>query len=257
MIPSSAMIQKSLARRYEAGAYTPRSAAAALSVVTAQDGSRWAINPLTGNDWQRLHVMVSTSPGNNLWGISGIYYDAGPSYALETEIYNVPQNKKLQGSDMNTGLYPGDEILIPGLMPPADILGAGAGEGTPDTPGSTSPIPTTLPTSWPTTAPEGWPAGVPWPGATAEAPPADPTQYLPPPPTGMPDLGAALPGVTVPDGTIPVSVQAPQASSTTLTTTTGDQKFWTTPKIAVAAGVGVVAVGTILYLVMRKPRRRR
>lgn len=243
-----ATLERRLRNRYEAGAYVPRSAAAGLPVSVASDGSRWVSNPSMGGEWQRIHVMVSSSPGNNLWGISGIYY-GGASYAGMMKIYNVPQNKKIQGSDPNKGLYPGDEILIPGLAAPAGVGGSPAPAGVPELPGLGGLGGLALPSS----APPGWPEGVPWPGSTspssppAEQPAASLPLPLPTPPTL--DTPPALPGVP---GLIP-------ASTTPASTTPAkpEEKFWTTGKIAAAAGGGVVVLGTILYLALRKPSRRR
>jgi len=80
--------------------------------TTTVAGVTWAYNvPMV--EWQRVYP-VSTLP-NGLSGLAQQFYGDPTKWP---DIYNVPQNKAIQGPNPNTGLIPGDTILIPGLAQP-------------------------------------------------------------------------------------------------------------------------------------------
>jgi hypothetical protein len=105
------------------------------------------------------------------------------------------------------------------------------------------------------------------PGLTqpASAPMTAPTVDLPAPDVTPPGVGMPSTTTPVPTGTVVVTptsdpnlvvVKAPVAHPTAAPT------FWTKGRIALAGGIGVVGVGTLIYLVTRpkrrsNPRRRR
>lgn len=110
----------------EAGQSTIRNASTGLAFQTI-DGQQWAVNPLMGGEMQLIYTIEAGGPvsSGGLYGLAEELYGDGN---LWRRIYDVPQNKAMQGSDPNTGLYVNDVILIPGLEPAQD-------------PGGTQPTP--------------------------------------------------------------------------------------------------------------------
>lgn len=92
----------------------PEDASAGFRRITDAQGLPWAWNPVA-NEWQRIHTIRS---GDTLWNLSGTYYGTKSLPGVRA-IFNVPQNKAIQGASPDTGLIPGDRILIPGLRQPA------------------------------------------------------------------------------------------------------------------------------------------
>jgi hypothetical protein len=213
----------------------PEDASANMPRWQDSNGKPWAFNASMG-EWQRVHTIAS---GDSLWKLSGLYYGTSSLGGVHA-IYAVPQNKTIQGPSPDSGLIPGDVILIPGLPQPttppstSDAMPIGS---FPDAP-PTSSIPTVppggnLPVPVPTSAPAGWPSD---------------EQY---PPIHEPSGGAiVLPTVTV-EGDVPAM---PVGS----TTTTGQHsdKFWTGGRVLAASAVGAAGLGTIVFLATRKKRRR-
>jgi hypothetical protein len=205
-----------------------------------QDASNktWAFNAAMG-EWQRTHTIAS---GDTLWKLSALYYGTSSMGGVHA-IYGVPQNKMIQGPSPDSGLIPGDVILIPGLPQPttppstSDAMPIGA---FPDEPPPIGGIPTVppggnLPVPVPTSAPVGWPSD---------------DQY--PPIHEASDMGGTgpivLPTVTV-EGDVPM-----HASQST--TSGKPEKFWTGGRILAASAVGAAGLGTVAYLATRKKRRR-
>jgi hypothetical protein len=97
----------------------PQDATTGLVSATDSQGTTWYWNPST-NEWEQAHIIVE---GDTLWDLTNAYYGAYNLQAV-TAIHQVPQNLAIQGGDPNTGLIPGDVILIPnlpqpGITPPA------------------------------------------------------------------------------------------------------------------------------------------
>ena len=202
-------------RSHEAGAAltTPplpgaRNAAAGLPTIVDDQGRIWAQN---GSALQLLYEVQS---GDSLSRIASAMYG---NAARLTEIRNVPQNRALQGPDMNTGLFPGDIILIPNLTAPAVAP-------TPQTPPS---APQTIP------------------GVSPPAPQAGPLTVPQP-------VTPGLPAPSLPGGQPAPTFVGPVGP----TTATTKKKFWTPAKVGIAAIAGAGAIGTLIYM-MSKPKRRR
>lgn len=245
-------------------------AEAGLQTMTDTAGRLWAWNPMMPTpEWQVVHVLQGYL--NNLWSVSGKYYGT-PSSAGSRQIYNVPQNQPILGTDMKSA-FAGESILIPGLSQPAPGPTGEVPSGT--TPIGVGGLPTGLPTgSVPTTKPDWWPSDWPWPPTTAqtttptggETPPATtpatttgetPIPGLPSEkpawwPTGFPWPPTSTSGMP-PTGTAitPVSSTTPGAAQPT--------GLSRNAKIAIGVGAGVVVIGTVTAIVLatRKRRRRR
>ncbi|HXS82638.1 MAG TPA: hypothetical protein VN896_07935 [Methylomirabilota bacterium] len=213
----------------------PEDASEGLAKMQDRKGT-WAFNDVMG-EWEFVHTIKS---GDTLFYLSGWYYGT-PSLDGVRAIYHVPQNRAIQGPSPDRGLIPGDKILIPALPQPAT---APQGSDThpaepPATPPSgVSPVGApgnAFPGPTPATVPEGWPEGEPF------------------PPVQVPS-GDAIEVPSSPSGAHPVLV-----STSTPATTTGSTRkgFWTPGKVALAAGVGLTGTALILYLALRKPKRRR
>lgn len=209
---------------FEAGgtaAGEPEDASRGLTRMTDSSGRPWAFNPFQ-NEWQAVHTVRS---GDTLWNLSGQYYGTR-SLAGVHWIHDVPQNAEIQGPSPDTGLIPGDKILIPRLPQPAAAPSAGPA------------IP---------------PVGVP----PAVVPPSVVPPVAPPanfPITSVPEAPEASPIDEAPDDVHPVLTST---STPAPITTTGPRKFWTPAKIAIGAGVGLTGLALIIYLATRKPSRRR
>lgn len=269
---SSAALATQLTRRRlyavgpEAGAprYAWGMGADPLKVYLDSQGRRWVQNPLSGNEWQRIHIMTATHPGNNLWGISGFYYPDGPSHARMMAIHNVPQNKKMQGSDPNKGLHPGDEIMIPGL--PAPVFASSPLPTPPLPPAGGAPPQAEQPTgAAPPPNPLDWlagnlPPGYALPGTLPGLPAAD-APPPPPPPPPDPDVPPLPPGIPVglPPGLVLTGDTTPTAPAGSGGAPAEEEKFWTTGKIVGAAAAGVGVLGLVAWAVMasKKKKRRR
>lgn len=189
-------------------------ASAGLTIMLV-GGDRWAWNPLQAQ-WQRTHTIVS---GNTLWNLSGSYYGA-PSLGGVQAIYAVPQNRAIQGPSPDSGLIPGDVILIPNVTRPASLPLSGPSPNVQvDQPvvspvgGGTGPLPS--PVVGPVVVPIGGP------------------QPVQPP--------APIPG---PDGQIVPSPEAPK-------------KFWTTGKIVAAGVIGASAIGIAIAIAIAASRKKR
>ncbi len=112
----------------DAGAIPGRDASTGLATAVI-DGQTWAVNPAAGGERQLVYTIEPGGPvsSGGLFGLAQELYGNGN---LWRQIYDVPQNKAIQGSDPNTGLFLGDVILIPGLEPAQDP------GGTQQTPGN-------------------------------------------------------------------------------------------------------------------------
>lgn len=97
-----------------AAAGVPQNAWNGLSTATDANGALWAFNP-DSSEWQLIHVVQR---GDTLWKLSGLYYGQS-SLAGVRAIHGVGRNQAVQGRDPNTGLIPGDQILITGLVQPS------------------------------------------------------------------------------------------------------------------------------------------
>jgi hypothetical protein len=225
-----------------AGAKLGRPEDASDGMPRWQDSNQkeWAFNSAVG-EWERIHTIKS---GDTLWKLSGLYYGTSSMGGVHA-IYNVPQNKSIQGPSPDSGLIPGDVILIPGLPQPttppstSDAMPIGA---FPDAPPSTAGLPTVppggnIPVPLPSAQPAGWPSDEDYP-PIHEA-------------TDMGGTGPiVLPTVTV-DGDVP-------ATTAGQTTTSGKPaQFWSTGRILAASAVGAAGLGTVIYLATKKKRRRR
>jgi len=191
-------------------------ASAGLTIVLV-GGDRWAWNPLQAQ-WQRTHTIVS---GNTLWNLSGSYYGA-PSLAGVQAIYAVPQNRAIQGPSPDSGLIPGDVILIPNVTRPAALPLSG-------------PSPN-VQVDQPVVSPVGGGTG-PLPG-----PVVGPDVHV----TGGPQPVQPPAPVPGPNGQI-VKPEEPK-------------KFWTTGKIVAAGVIGASAIGIAIAIAIaasRKKKRRR
>jgi hypothetical protein len=222
-----------------AAAGTPQDASRGMPVMQRPDGSTYAFNATMG-EWEYVYRIKS---GDTLFNLSGTFYGT-KSLAGVHAIYNVPQNKAIQGPSADSGLIPGDIILIPGLAQPspapaaADSIPSSMPQVpaqttiyTPTSPGSPLPVPV------PSSAPSGWPATIPYPPVNA--------------PSGtnidFPSDGSGGDITTLP--TVQVVGNEPGSP-------TSSGGFWTGGRIALAAGAGIVGLGTLAYLATRKKRRR-
>jgi hypothetical protein len=217
----------------------PEDASTGMPKWTDASNQSWAFNAAMGQ-WQIPHVIRS---GDTLWKLSGLYYGKSSLDGVHA-IHNVPQNLKIQGPSADSGLIPGDIILIPGLPQPAQAPAAAdtTPMGTPQTPVTAPPVPTApgspLPFPVPSSAPTGWPTSIPYPPTqTPSGPDIVPASW-----SGSEPAPTVLPTVTV-------TGQAPASSS-------AQKGFWTGGRIAIASGVGLVGLGTVIYLATRKKRRR-
>jgi len=192
--------------------------ASAGMVVVLVGGVRWAWNPLQ-TQWQRTHTIAA---GDTLWHLSGSYFGASSLGGVQA-IYGVPQNRAIQGPSPDSGLIPGDVILIPNLTRPASLpLGGPSPNVVVDQP-IVEPIgPGPAPMPSPVVGPDVHPTGGPQ--------PVQPNQPIP-----------------APDGAIEPVHEAPK-------------KFWTTGKIVAAGVIGASAIGITIALLVassKKKRRRR
>lgn len=121
----------------EAGAIPARDASTGLA-TTVIDSQTWAANPAMGGEMQLVYEIEPGGPvsSGGLFALAQELYGNGN---LWRQIYDVPQNKAIQGSDPNTGLYLGDVILIPGLEPAQDPGGTQQTPGNGLTPVTTGP----------------------------------------------------------------------------------------------------------------------
>lgn len=211
-------------------------ASAGLNVMTDASNATWAWNPGAG-EWQMLHTIAS---GDTLWKLSGLFYGTSSLDGVH-DIYDVPQNKAIQGPSADSGLIPGDVILIPGLPQPTTAPAAADTTGpmqVPQVPTGIFTLPTAagspLPAPVPSGAPDNWDPSTPY------------------PPVNAPSGGAIVLPTTYVTGDDP--------TATTVSTTTpggAAAPFWTHGRIAVAAGAGVIGLGTVVWLMTRKKKRRR
>ena len=218
-----------------AAAGRAQDASAGLGLFTDGSGRVWAWNPAMG-EWQRLHTIAS---GDSLWKLTKIYYGAYSQSGVHA-IHDVPQNEAIQGPDAGIGLIPGDVILIPGLPqpnpPPANSdssplsvpMAAIAESPSPTAPGGG------MPATVEATAPADWPANLPYPPIQATG-----GTVVVPTDTSAPMGDAVL-------------VELPEME----VVGTPPPKFWTPGRIAIVALLGTAGLGTVGYLVFRKPRRR-
>ena len=202
----------------------PQDASDGLQRRSDANANVWAWNPLFG-EWQRMHSIVW---GDTLWNLSATYYGS-PSLPGVHAIHHVDQNYAIQGPSADTGLIPGDVILIPGL---AQVFDAPAGP---------APVPPPVIVEPPTPAPPPVviaPPTIPVPGAPGAVTP-EPFPVIPPVNGG--------PGVPV------VLQPAPPAPMTE------DERKRRNMLIAGALVIGALAVGGIVYSrsKRRNPRRRR
>lgn len=223
-----------------AGAAAGHTQDASRGMPTMQkpDGSIWAFNASMG-EWQYVYTVKH---GDTLYALSGLFYGQKSLPGVHA-IYNVPQNKVIQGPSADSGLIPGDVILIPGLPQPAaapaasDSIPSSIPQSpspttifTPTSAGSSLPVPVV------SAAPPGWPSTLPYPPVNA--------------PSGTDIIPASYDGSNVETlPTVQVTGTVPGSSS-------GTGQFWTTGRIALAAGAGVIGLGTIAFLATRKKRRR-
>lgn len=218
----------------------PEDASTGMPKWTDASNQSWAFNQAMGQ-WQIPHIIRS---GDTLWKLSGLYYGKSSLDGVHA-IHNVPQNKAIQGPSADSGLIPGDIILIPGLPQPAQAPAAAdtTPMGAPQTPVMAPPVPTApgspLPFPVPSSAPTGWPTSIPYPPTqTPSGPDIVPASW-----SGSEPAPIVLP-------TVDVEGQVPASSSST------QKGFWTGGRIAIASGVGLVGLGTVIYLATRKKRRR-
>lgn len=208
----------------------PEDASATMPRYIDGSNQSWAWNAMM-REWQIPHTIKT---GNTLFKLSGIYYGASSLDGVHA-IYAVPQNKAIQGSSPDSGLIPGDVILIPGLPQPKPAPSTSDSNplAFPDVP-PTGPLATIppggmLPVPVPTSAPESWPTG---------------EQF--PPSSGVGDDGTVVLDTVTVEGTVPSGAGKPAPES-----------FWTTGRIVAASAVGAVGIGTLIYLASKKKRRRR
>jgi hypothetical protein len=185
-------------------------------------------------EWELPHTIKS---GDTLWKLSAAYYGKSSMGGVHA-IYGVPQNKAIQGPSADSGLIPGDVILIPGLPQPAVA------------PAASDAMPSTLPQQpLDGTPPTPTPAGSPLPAPVASGAPVGWPTDVPYPPTSASGGAIVVPATNGgPPTVIPVTItgDAPAKAAA---------KFWTGGRIALASAAGVLGVGTILWLAMRKPKR--
>lgn len=170
--------------------------------------------------WAKIHTLKS---GQTLWSLAIKYYGNGSGW---TKIRDFGPNKSIVGAD-GASAFAGERILIPGLPAPFPPPSAQLPAPSPGAPLSKE-------------APAGWPAAVPWP--PGESP------ELPPPEEPLPVVYQ------------PTAAQGAAAGSAAAAAGEPPKPFWTTGRIAVAAGAGAIGVGLIVYLATRKrrnPRRRK
>ncbi|MGH7605572.1 MAG: hypothetical protein ACRENK_16455 [Gemmatimonadaceae bacterium] len=208
----------------------PEDASVGMPHMMTASNEPWAWNQMMGQ-WQYCHTIKS---GDTLFKLSGLYYGTSSLSGVHA-IYGVPQNKSIQGPSPDSGLIPGDVILIPGLPQPSTAPAAAdtIPMGVPDLPPIGMPLPTSAGSPMPAPvvsgSPQGWPTDLPY------------------PPVSMP-AGTTIdyPSDTLPEVTVVGDV--PPGST---------EPFWTNGRIAIAAGAGVLGLGTIVWLATRKKKRRR
>jgi len=214
----------------------PEDASAGMPKWKDASNQIWAFNQGMG-EWQIPHVIKS---GDTLFNLSGLYYGKKTLGGVHA-IHNVPQNLKIQGPSADSGLIPGDVILIPALPQPTQAPAASDATpiGLPQGPVTAPPVPTPpgspMPFPVPSTIPSSWPTDLGYPPNTGV--PSGPDIVLT---SGHGDvMPTVLPTVEVQGNVKP------------------KEEFWTSGRIAVAAGVGVLGLGTVAFLATRKKRRRR
>lgn len=219
-------------------------------------GNVWAYNARAGQ-WMRL--VVQKADGTTILStLAKKFYNDANRWR---EIANLAENTPICGSQGDKCI-PGDTILIPNLSQPFAPPAGATPTGDTPSPVVVGDVPTPTPTGTgsitipgigavpiPTgdTPPPGWPSGIPWP------PTGTPTQVGTgdtPSPTG--DVPTPVPG----GGTGDTPAKTP-AGSTSITTTKGEEPFWTPVKIGVAVVGGVAILGTVVYFATRKKRRSR
>src|SRR5262245_37099954 len=142
----------------------PEDAGAGMPSWIDGTGKKWVFNRAMG-EWQVPHTIKS---GDTLWKLSGVYHGK-PSLPGVHAIYNVPQNKAIQGPSADSGLIPGDVILIPGLQQPSQAPAASDAPpiAVPQTPVTAPPVPTPpgspLPFPVPSNIPISWPSDLDYP----------------------------------------------------------------------------------------------
>ena len=203
----------------------PQDASEGLQRRNDANANVWAWNPLF-DEWQRMHSIVW---GDTLWNLSATYYGS-PSLPGVHAIHHVDQNYAIQGPSADTGLIPGDVILIPGL---AQVFDAPAGP---------APVPPPVIVEPPTPAPPPVviaPPTIPVPGAPGAVTP-EPYPVIPP----VNGTGPGVPVVLQPAPPVPM---------------TEDERKRRNMLIAGALVIGALAVGGIVYSRSRRknPRRRR
>jgi hypothetical protein len=100
-----------------AAAGMPQSAADGLQTTQDSAGNVWAWNTaVSPAQWMQVYTIPGTGLPQGLYGLASQVYGSGAQW---TAIYNVPQNKAIQGTDPDTGLIPGDTILLPNLSQPS------------------------------------------------------------------------------------------------------------------------------------------
>lgn len=200
----------------------PEDASAGLPTYLDAAGRAWAYHP--SGDWMPVHQIRS---GDTLWNLSGAYYGTS-SLAGVRQIHGVPENTAIQGTDPNRGLIPGDRILIPGLPPPA---------GAPSPGGSLADAP---PIDAPISPPT--PPGATLPGQEGPGPVNDPV------------AANELPTDVHPGGDIvPVSMPGQPVLNAP---TKPAEDISTGAKVALGL-VGALGLGLTVWLLMRKPKKRR
>jgi hypothetical protein len=85
-----------------------------MATWTDSAGRLWAFHEGAA-EWMAVHVIRS---GDTLWNLAGRYFGTSTLTGVHA-IHEVPENYAIQGSNANAGLIAGDRILIPGLPQPA------------------------------------------------------------------------------------------------------------------------------------------
>jgi hypothetical protein len=235
----------------------PADASAGLTLLNDERGT-WGWNPIYGA-WMLLHTIVS---GDTLWNLSGRYYGQRSMEGVHL-IGNVEQNVPILGSDYRQAIA-GDVILIPATpaMPPPGAAPPMPGPPSADPPpNGGGPVPQPGdpqlpedPVGWlPEEPPPFWPPGMPWPPIQTdpepdpEPPGAEPPVVVDP---GLPPEPPPGPPEEPPPDVVLARVE-PEAAP---------EKWWTTGRIALVGGLGLAAVGLIVWGATRgakkRPRRR-
>jgi len=205
-------------------------ASAGLNKVTDDRGT-WAWNPLY-SEWQLLHIVRS---GDTVWQMGATYYGQS-SLTNVHRIGNIEQNFPLLGSTYDQAV-PGDVLLIPGLAQPSGQPPAPAPGGAVPPPGGAMPPdePGLAPD-----VPDWWPPNLPWP----------PYQTQPEVPGGQ-EMPGEVPGEPAdqapPPQGVPVGAITPRAPE--------KKSWWTGGKIALVGGLGLTALGLIVWGATRGQKR--